>query len=149
MNIAQAITDRVEIEALRAEFTDAGLMHDDERFASLFSPDGVWRMPHVPLEFVGRKNIRAGVEHGQSLWQFFIQTIHPGVILLDGVAASGRCYVAEFGRLRDDSSHANHGIYHDRYARTPEGWKFAERIYEVRYFDTTPLTGAPPNPIRA
>jgi hypothetical protein len=37
-----------------------------------------------------------------------------------------------------------YAIYHDRYRRTADGWKFTERVYEVRYHDTTPLTGAPP-----
>jgi hypothetical protein len=36
-------------------------------------------------------------------------------------------------------------VYHDRYERTPEGWKFAERVYEVRSRDSTPLTGSAPS----
>jgi hypothetical protein len=36
----------------------------------------------------------------------------------------------------------NYAIYHDRYERTAEGWKFAERVYEVLYVDTTPLAGS-------
>jgi hypothetical protein len=40
----------------------------------------------------------------------------------------------------------NYAIYHDRYRRTADGWKFTERVYEVRYEDTTPLTGAPVAP---
>ncbi len=28
--------------------------------------------------------------------------------------------------------------------RTPDGWKFTERVYEVRYLDTTPLAGSAP-----
>jgi len=31
-------------------------------------------------------------------------------------------------------------VYHDRYQRTPDGWKFAERVDEVVYLDTSPLT---------
>jgi hypothetical protein len=27
---------------------------------------------------------------------------------------------------------------------TADGWKFAERVYEVRYLDTTPLAGSAP-----
>ena len=46
--------------------------------------------------------------------------------------------------MRDGSSHLNYAVYHDRYQRTPDGWKFTERVYEVRYLDTTPLTGSPP-----
>jgi hypothetical protein len=64
---------------------------------------------------------------------------------LDGDTATGRCYVTEFGRFGDGSSHANHAIYHDSYRRTAEGWKFHERVYEVRYFDTRPLTGTVPD----
>jgi hypothetical protein len=37
-----------------------------------------------------------------------------------------------------------YGLFHDRYQRTPDGWKFTERVLEPRYLDTTPLTGAPP-----
>jgi hypothetical protein len=57
----QAIVDRVEIEALRGEFTDARMMRDHDRFASLFTPDGAWRMPHIDVELVGREEIRAGI----------------------------------------------------------------------------------------
>ena len=40
----QAIADRVEIEALRGEFTDSVMMRDYDRAASLFTPDGALRM---------------------------------------------------------------------------------------------------------
>ena len=39
----QAITDRVEIEGLRGEFTDAVMMRDHDRPASLFTGDGAVR----------------------------------------------------------------------------------------------------------
>ena len=41
MSDLQAIADHVEIEALRGEFTDAVMMRDYDRVASLFTPDGV------------------------------------------------------------------------------------------------------------
>ncbi|HEY2280265.1 MAG TPA: hypothetical protein VGI00_18050 [Streptosporangiaceae bacterium] len=31
----------------------------------------------------------------------------------------------------------------DRYQRIGDDWEFTERIYEVRYQDTTPLAGSP------
>ena len=58
MSDLQAIADRVEIEALRGEFTDAGMMRDYERCASVFALDAAWRMPHIDVEFVGRPEIR-------------------------------------------------------------------------------------------
>ncbi|TDV57483.1 nuclear transport factor 2 family protein [Actinophytocola oryzae] len=146
MTDLQAPADRVEIQALCAEFTDAGMQADFERLASLFTEDGAWRMPHLPAEFETRAEIRAAVTRLRGLWEFFVQNTHPGTVRLDGDTATGRAYVVEFGRLRDGTSHLNYALYHDTYRRTPEGWRFAERVYEVRYYDTTPLPGTAPEP---
>jgi len=73
-----------------------------------------------------------------------VQNTHPGAIQLDGDTASGRAYMSELIRLRDGRSHLNYAIYHDRYQRTSDGWKFTERVYEVRYLDSTPLAGSAP-----
>ena len=59
MSDLQAIADRVEIEALRGEFTDAVMMRDYDRGASLFTQDGALRMPNIPVELAGREEIRA------------------------------------------------------------------------------------------
>ena len=80
MTDLQAIADRVEIEALRGEFTDAAMMRDRARLASLFTRDGVLRMPNIPVELACREEIRAGGERLQDQWEFFVQTTHPGTI---------------------------------------------------------------------
>ena len=149
MSDIRAIADRFEIEALRGEFTDAIMVRDYDRFASLFAQDGAWRMPHIKEEFVTREEIRVGIERLQALWDYFVQHPHPGTIQLEGDTAVGRTYVAEFGRMRDGSSNLNYSVYHDRYRRTPEGWKFTERVYEVKYLDNTPLAGAAPQGLEA
>jgi SnoaL-like protein len=121
MSDLEAIADRVEIEALRGEFADAAMMRD-----------------------YGRDQIRAWGERVPEFVEYFVQNTHPGVIRLDGGTASGRAYMSELIRLRDGSSHLNYAIYHDRYQRTGDGWKFTERVYEIRYLDTAPLTGSVP-----
>jgi ketosteroid isomerase-like protein len=148
MSDLQAIADRVEIEALRGEFTDAVMMGDYDRLASLFTQDGAVRIPDINAEAVSREEIRAGIERLQGLWDYFVQTTHPGTIQLDGDTASGRAYIAELGRFRDGRSELNYAVYHDRYQRTGDGWKFIERVYEVRYLDTTPLAGSAPHAAR-
>jgi ketosteroid isomerase-like protein len=142
----QAIADRVEIEALRGDFTDAVMMRDYDRAATLFTPDATVRMPHANVELVGPEQIRAFGGRRDEIVEYLVQTTHPGTIHIDGDAASGRAYLSEIIRLRDGSSHLNYGIYHDRYRRTPNGWRFNERVYEIRYLDTTPLAGSPPAP---
>ena len=145
MSDFQAIADRVEIEALRGEFTDAAMMCDYDRLALLFTLDGALRMPDVPVELVGREQILAWRDRREALVDYFLQTTHPGTIQLDGDTASGRAYLHEVIHLRDGSSHLNYAIYHDRYQRTGDGWKFTERVYEIRYLDTTPLAGSAPH----
>jgi ketosteroid isomerase-like protein len=120
------------------------MMRDYDRVAALFTPDGVWRMPKIPVELAGREEIRAWGERVPAFVEFLVQTTHPGAIRLDGDAASGRAYIQELIRLRDGNSELNYAIYHDHYRRTPDGWKFTERVYEVRYLDTTPLAGSAP-----
>ena len=137
MSDFQTIADRFEIEALRGEFTDAVMMRDYDRLASLFTTDGVVRIPHIDAEAVGREQIRAGIERLQGLCDLFVQTTHPGSIQVDGDTASGRAYMSELIEFRDGGSELNCAVYHDRYRRTPDGWKFTERVYEIKYLDRT------------
>jgi ketosteroid isomerase-like protein len=137
MSELQAIADRVEIEALRGEFSDAVMMNDHDRLASLFTRDGMVRIPEADIEAAGREAIRALGERRQALTDYFVQTTHPGTIQMDGDTATGRAYLSELVRERDGSSHLNYFVYHDRYRRTPEGWKFTERVSEFRYLDSS------------
>lgn len=141
MSDRQSFADRFEIESLRGEFADAAMRHDFDRLAALFTPDATWQIPEAGIALAGREEIRTGIERLQTHWEYFVQTVHPGTVQLDGDAASGRSYVAELGRLRDGTSHQNIGVYHDRYRHTPDGWRFTERVYEIKYHDTTPLPG--------
>ncbi|GCE10062.1 YybH family protein [Dictyobacter aurantiacus] len=145
MSDFQAIADRCEIEVLRGEFTDAVMMQDYDRLAALFTEDGVVQIPHINARAASRREIRASFERLQGLLDYFVQTTHSGTIRLEGDTAVGRTYVSELGRRRDGGSELNYAIYHDCYRRTEDGWKFSERVYEVRYLDTTPLAGSVPH----
>jgi ketosteroid isomerase-like protein len=147
MTDLQAIADRVEIEALRGEFTDAAMMRDYDRVASLFTPDGALRMPNIPAELIGPDQIRGWGARVPEIVEFLVQTTHPGTLVLNGDTASGRAYMNELVRTRDGQSELNYAIYHDHYRRTGDGWKFTERVYEVRYRDGTPLAGSAPGAI--
>ncbi|WP_327110025.1 nuclear transport factor 2 family protein [Nocardia sp. NBC_01730] len=140
----RSLADRVEIEALRGEFTDAVMMRDFDRLASLFTDDAVLRIPDAGIELAGRTELQTKMRLMQDAWDYFVQHTHPGAIEIDGDTATGRAHICELGRLKSGSSHLNYAIYHDRYRRTADGWKFTERVYEIRYLDSSPLPGSPP-----
>ena len=96
MSDFQAIADRVEIEALRGEFTDAVMMRDYDRVASLFTPDGALRMPNIPVELAGREQIRAWGERVPALVDFLVQKV-PRHHCAGGLATprrAGGCWAA-------------------------------------------------------
>ncbi len=144
MRDIQLIIDRVEIEALRAEFTDAAMMNDHDRLAALFMPEGAIRIPDADIEVVGREQIKKLAVQRQQQFDVFVQNTHSGAVEIDDDSASGRAYVCELIRLRGGASHLNYAVYHDRYRRTPDGWRFVERSYEIRYLDDSPLAGRAP-----
>jgi hypothetical protein len=104
-------------------------------------------MPHINDEFVSREEDRAG-ESGYEVSG--TTSCRPCTRARSSSRATSRsaAYVSEFGRFRHGTSNLNYSMYHDRYQRTPAGWKFTERVYEVRYLDVTPLAGSAPPQLR-
>ena len=135
MSNLQAIADRFEIEALRGEFTDAVMMRDYDRIASLFTPDGAVRIPYIGAEAAGREQIRAWGERVQALWDYFVQTTHAGTIQLAGDTASGRAYICELIRLRDGRAELNYAMT----SSTRGGGCFARRVHGFYDFTSSSL----------
>jgi hypothetical protein len=72
MSDFQAIADRVEIEALRGEFTDAAMVRARARLASLFTPDGpcgskTAPSKHAVLGSVGTMEVSSYVQHRNGM----------------------------------------------------------------------------------
>ncbi|MFI0220795.1 YybH family protein [Streptomyces lydicus] len=156
MSDLEAIADRIEIEALRAEFTDAVMMRDYDRLASLFATDGVWRIPGAHVEFTGPREIRAGIARLQHQWEYFVQTAHPGTLQLEGDTASGRAYIQELGRMRDGRSGLNRFVAGGVLTVTPRTASTKPRFPRVRAVRrpaSLPLRAGPtacgPTPVRA
>src|SRR5215469_8848691 len=76
MSDLQALADRVEIEALRGEYTDAVMMRDYDRVASLFTPDGALRMPNVPAELTGREETGPFGQREPAFVDYLVKTPH-------------------------------------------------------------------------
>ncbi|WP_330181470.1 nuclear transport factor 2 family protein [Nocardia sp. NBC_01503] len=141
-NDFRTLADRVEIAALPGEFTDAVMVRDFDRLASLFTEDAVLSIPAAGIVVRGG-DVRTRMRTMQDAWEYFIQHTHPGAIEIDGDTATGRAHICELGKLKTGAAHVNYAIYHDTYRRTSDGWKFTERVYEIRYLDSSPLAGGP------
>src|SRR6266545_5703420 len=51
---------------------------------------------------------------------------------IEVAVSRGRPFIRRRVRTRTRRHLAcDYGVYHDRYQRTPDGWKFTERVYEV------------------
>lgn len=127
------IRDRVEIDSLRAECTDATMMNDIDRLTGLFTEDAIVRVPDLKIEWRGLDQLRQGFQQLTAGMETFVQNTHPGSVEITGDTATGRVFVFELGRRADGGAVGNHAIFHDHYRRTGAGWKFTERDYEVRY----------------
>lgn len=132
------LADHLLIHELRANFTDAAMMNDHDRFVSLFTPDGSLRIPAAGVQAQGPEQLRALCTQRETNFELFVQLSHPGTVEIDGDTGHGRAVLGEIIRLRNGVSHRNWAIYHDRFARTEAGWRFTERLYEIRSLETTP-----------
>ena len=65
-------------------------------------------------------------------------------VQLFGSAEREIAFLAYSALFLAEDAGLNYAIYHDRYQRTGDGWKFTERVYEIRYLDTSPLAGSAP-----
>jgi len=130
---------------VRGEFADAGVMRDFDRLAALFTPDAVWRIPAVDARFEGRDEIRAGVERLlEGFWAYLLQGAAPGH---DPARRRHRVWP----RLRAELRSGARGRFAPELLRLSRPLPadsgrpaFAERVDEVKYLDTSPLTGSPP-----
>ena len=123
--------DDLAIRRLVAMFSDAALRADAEAFAALWTDDGHWAIePPIDANLSGRATIAEGFARLIASWAFLIQAPQYGLIAVDGDEGSGRWLVRELGRRNDGGSQSNYAFYHDRYVRTVNGWRFAERRYE-------------------
>lgn len=132
------LADHMLIHELRAEFTDAAMMNDHDRFVSLFTPDGSLLIPAGGVHAQGPEQLRALCTQRETNFELFVQLPHPGTVEVDGDTAHGRAVLGEIIRLRNGGSHRNWAIYHDQFARTEHGWRFTERRYEIRSLETAP-----------
>ena len=128
-------TDTLALQSLVASYAHHADRREPELVAALFEPDGVLRMVRrgddgAPAESCGHRHIASVI---RRLRQFPVtyHLVGNHMVAIDGDDATGEAYcVAHHLAAREEGGHVDHVMhirYLDRYHRTDDGWRFAER----------------------
>ena len=128
------MNDKQEIEDLLARYADGVNRRDIEAWATVWTEDCLYNL-NGELEVNGRDAIVSLYAKSMDSVQAMYQLVHNGTVEVDGDAATGRWYVTEYRVMDEETSVFVIGVYQDRYARTADGWKFAERHFDQIYLE--------------
>jgi hypothetical protein len=135
---------------LYAAYVDEGRAGE---VASLFTEEGRWEGADGKA-FEGRPAIAAAFGARQSLTRRTSRHVCTNLLVevgADGATATGTCYLVNY---RHDSADgqparpapADHpkfmGAYHDRFVRTPDGWRIVERRFDMSFLRSRGGTGS-------
>lgn len=136
--MSRTTDDVVAIERLQSAYADVVNRRAWAELARLFLPDAVVRIDTVtrdPFELVGPVALGGFIDGAVQRFAFFefIRLNAHVETDLDGDPDAARCRLFMCEVRRDvgtlDWSVA-YGVYHDRYRRTADGWRFARRDYQ-------------------
>jgi ketosteroid isomerase-like protein len=137
----QTLLDERAIERLIAVYCHLVDFGDAPAIADLFVAEGRWTSAEVDMD--GQDQIRAGFTRRQAVTRRQSRHLCTNVVVdVDGDTATSLCYLVNY---RHDSqtgvaeSPAPAGLpkyvgeYRDRFVRTPDGWRFSERRFELAF----------------
>jgi ketosteroid isomerase-like protein len=140
---SEALLDEYSVRRLGEMFADAANRREYDRFASLWTDDGLWEIGEpIEVQFEGRAGIRSGIEQMLGRWDFFAQMPHAFSAEIDGDRAVAYWTMQEVARSADMAQgNSNIALYLDELVRVEGAWKFRSRRYRTIYSDSAPLTG--------
>ena len=138
------VSERVLIErecerlvTLYCHYVDHG---EAERIAELFAKDGVWRSPQVTMN--GKEELRRGFRARQQNQRRMSRHVCNNLLIdvIDADNATGCVYLTLY---RHDGKEGRAlsplpgpemvGEYRDRFVRTADGWRFADREAAISF----------------
>ncbi|MGB8365810.1 MAG: nuclear transport factor 2 family protein [Rhizomicrobium sp.] len=132
--------DEFSIQQTLNCYSEGASRADWDQVVSTFMPDSVWEIPSLSAKFEGHKAIRDGLVAFTAPMDYIVQLNTPAIMKVDGDTATARSVIRECGKYsgRDEALEVL-GFYADRLVRTPDGWKFTRRTFEVRGMHSFPL----------
>jgi hypothetical protein len=125
------------IVTLYCHYVDHG---EAARIADLFAKDGVWRSPQVTMD--GIDELRQGFAQRQANRERMSRHVCNNCLIdvIDEDHAEGLVYLTLFRHDGDPERTLSPlegpelvGEYRDKFVRTPDGWRFAEREIAVSF----------------
>lgn len=134
------MNDEFSIQQLLNSYSEGVSRADWDQALATYVPDGVWAVPGLGARFEGHKAIRCGLDRFMAPMAYLVQLNTPALIRIDGDGATCRSVIRECGKFagRDEALEVL-GLYADHLVRTAEGWKFAERVFEIRGMHSFPI----------
>lgn len=138
------VEGQLAIQQVIAQYSYAFDSKDSKGWAALFTPDALWECVSLeggePLTHLeGRDAIRewAATRHGQIPDNVRSYHHQSGILFEDMTAETARTRVMVIitaqvpGETEFKASVSITGIYHDKWSKTDEGWRFSERILKL------------------
>lgn len=124
------LADRMACEDVVFRYVDAINRRRPEALREVFAPDGEWHVPGLEPA-IGIEAIEARL--AEMILPAVVQVPTGIHVEVDGDRARGSCYVREEGRTAEGKDVTIIGRYDDDYVRTPDGWRFARRVFTLLY----------------
>jgi ketosteroid isomerase-like protein len=138
------MTDEFAIQQTISRYSVNASRADWDKVMATFAPGSVWAVPALGVKFEGLDEIRGGLLHFSGPMDYIVQAHAPAVIEVDGDTATAQSVIRENGKFsgRDEALEIL-GLYLDKLVRTADGWKFVERVFDLRGMYSFPLSPPP------
>ncbi|HUF96811.1 MAG TPA: nuclear transport factor 2 family protein [Ilumatobacter sp.] len=132
--------DIIAINHLAAAYAEAICRGEIDEAVLVYADGGVLRSPTTE-DAVGRAAIADVIRTATAGMDFVFQTVHVGLVRVEGDRAWARFPITEWGR-RGEKCVQFLGLYEDEATRTDQGWRLASRYLAPRTLGRpTGLTG--------
>jgi ketosteroid isomerase-like protein len=125
------IEEELAIRSMVSRYIDAVNRYDQADWTATWSENATWNL--AGMELKGREMIVGAWVGAMASFEFAIMSLNSGTVEIDGDTATGRWYLTEHLKPKDDDAVMVLGVYDDSYVRENGNWVFSERIYNIIY----------------
>jgi ketosteroid isomerase-like protein len=124
---AQSAAGVIAIQNLAVSYAEAISRGEIDEAVQVYAPDGVLASPTTE-DAVGHQAIAEVLRKTTGGLEFVFQTVHLGLVHVDGDRARARFPITEWARRASDGRPMQFlGIYEDDAVRLDIGWRFSRR----------------------